>query len=645
MHILDVVPITKSINKETLSYFSVKAVTAGSLVSVPVRKKIIPALVVNTYDVSNLKGELKSSAFKLRNIHHIYDDCIIPASFITACSYTARYFVTYPGAICDRMIPRILLDEFIDQKKPQINKPKTNQGLKIEKSALQLPLGKRHEHYETLIREHLSRQESIFFCFPTVALCDQFAASLSSQWQARTMVLHSKKTKKNVRETITNMIEHQQPQILCGTAPFLSAPIHNLGRIVVEYAGSPHYRSMNEPTIDQRIFIEKFCEQSYVPILLADALLSFDTLSHIENRDIYPKERLSFRFDEDLTVTHIVRKTTKDTPDIKKQPFTTILPGTQKIITDSLKKKQKIAIYATRTGYASQTICQDCGQSVLCDECESPMVLHSKKDTENVYHCHHCNHKQKITNMCVDCGGHRFTMLGITVDRITEDINKLFPDVQTYIIDNVHTPSDKKSRDMYTSYIKDDTGILIGTQKALSFITEPTDTMIVSSLGSLLSIPHYRSHEDATYVLHHLNQYTSDSLIVQSMHDASPIQPIFDQSSKSIYEQEMILRKQLTYPPFCVLVSLMTHISPTDDAYKKLQQSYAYYFGDLLTAVYKGKKTKGKQAIQAILKVPKKQWIQDANAPRAEETLIDKLYELRSPSRTFHISIDDIPRI
>ena len=63
MKILEVIPIARGINSDTLSYFSGTDVTVGSIVSVPLRKKNIPALVIGLKDAEESKTEIRKSSF------------------------------------------------------------------------------------------------------------------------------------------------------------------------------------------------------------------------------------------------------------------------------------------------------------------------------------------------------------------------------------------------------------------------------------------------------------------------------------------------------------------------------------------------------------------------------------------------------
>ena len=68
MRILTVTPITQGIGKEALSYYSLKDVAVGSIVRVPLRKRMVSALVVGSKNAGALKTKIRKAGFQMRKI-------------------------------------------------------------------------------------------------------------------------------------------------------------------------------------------------------------------------------------------------------------------------------------------------------------------------------------------------------------------------------------------------------------------------------------------------------------------------------------------------------------------------------------------------------------------------------------------------
>ena len=82
MKIIDIIPIAKGIPQEKLSYFTSKDVSVGALVSVPIRKKEIPAMVSAVSDAKESKTSLKNSDFSIKPIKSVISAIFITPEFL-----------------------------------------------------------------------------------------------------------------------------------------------------------------------------------------------------------------------------------------------------------------------------------------------------------------------------------------------------------------------------------------------------------------------------------------------------------------------------------------------------------------------------------------------------------------------------------
>ncbi|TSC61221.1 MAG: Uncharacterized protein G01um1014107_71 [Parcubacteria group bacterium Gr01-1014_107] len=82
MFLINVIPITRGILKENLSYFSSEDIPIGSLVEVPLRNKKISALVVDKKNAAEAKAEIKKADFSIKKISEIKYSKFLPQEFI-----------------------------------------------------------------------------------------------------------------------------------------------------------------------------------------------------------------------------------------------------------------------------------------------------------------------------------------------------------------------------------------------------------------------------------------------------------------------------------------------------------------------------------------------------------------------------------
>ena len=76
MRILTVIPISRGISKDTLTYFSKKDVTVGSIVSIPLRQKMVFGLVSESKPAGEMKSELKSLSYSIKKTASIEEGIV-----------------------------------------------------------------------------------------------------------------------------------------------------------------------------------------------------------------------------------------------------------------------------------------------------------------------------------------------------------------------------------------------------------------------------------------------------------------------------------------------------------------------------------------------------------------------------------------
>ena len=118
MKIIEVIPISRGIGKETLSYFTGEEVRLGSIVSVPLRSKKIPGLVVKVADAAEEKSAIKAASFAVKKIDSLSHHDFLSPEFIESVIETARYTATSTGSILSALLPKTILEHV--QKKSDL---------------------------------------------------------------------------------------------------------------------------------------------------------------------------------------------------------------------------------------------------------------------------------------------------------------------------------------------------------------------------------------------------------------------------------------------------------------------------------------------------------------------------------------------
>ena len=106
MYLVSVAPIKRGIPIDELSYFTKENVPPGALVSVPLRGRMVPGLVVRSIPAAEAKSEIKRAEFALKKLDQVFATSFFRKEFIEAAESTAMYFAATTGAV-DRKSTRL----------------------------------------------------------------------------------------------------------------------------------------------------------------------------------------------------------------------------------------------------------------------------------------------------------------------------------------------------------------------------------------------------------------------------------------------------------------------------------------------------------------------------------------------------------
>lgn len=626
MKIVEVIPITRGINKETLSYFSGIDIPIGSIIKVPLRKRVIPALVINLKDIGESKTEIKNSAFALKKIEKVKHVDIFSKKFIDATEETANFYAGTIGAVLNSIIPNALLENL---DKIKISEPeKIDRKAKAEKFVLQSANEDRYAQYKSIIREEFAKGASVFFCLPTIQDIKKAKESLQKGIEQYTYILHSSITKKNIIDTINKIQEEKHPLLIIGTGGFLAIPKNNISTIIIDKENSRAYKTQARPYIDFRKFAEILATKTNSKIIFGDILLRADTIWRQKNNELVELSPLKFRSLTTSTQEIIDMRSVKtdkiETDEIK--AFKLLSERLEEEIKSCIENNEHMFIFTGRRGLSPSTVCADCGNIVKCNSCGAHTVLH-KSNVENFFLCHKCGERRSALEKCAHCGGWRLTTLGIGSELIEEKIKELYPKANVYRIDADISPDHRKAQNIADKFYNSPSSILVGTEMALLYLTEKIEHTAVASIDALFSVPDFRINERIMNILLKIRSITDQNFIIQTR-DAN--QKVFDYATKGnlidFYKEEIEDREKLSFPPFSTLIKIT--ITGTRDEVMQMIENIQKIVEPYEINVFPAfiPHSKGKYGVNGIIKIPRERHSSAGGWP--EKELCDKLKSL-----------------
>ena len=615
MKALEVIPISRGISRETLSYFTGSDISVGAIVKVPLRKRVIPALVVSVREVEDIKSEIKNSPYPLRKIERMKSYHLLSKEFVEASQKVADYYAGSTGAVLSSIIPKAI---FENAEKLKISQEVTTLNItptSAEKFVIQSSDEDRYAHYKSIIREEFAKGSSVFFCLPTIQDIKKAVEKLQKGIEKYTYILHASMGNKEMLETINNILMEDHPLLIVATGGFLAIPKTKISTIILDKENSRAYKTQVRPYIDIRNFAETLASKMNAKIIFGDLLLRAETIWRYKNAELVEIASLKFR---SLTTSsqeivdmrfkkEEVEPVTPAKPEVKKE-FKIFSTQLEEKIKESVENNEHMFIFTARRGFSPSTVCADCGNIVKCNTCGAHTVLH-KSPLENFFLCHKCGERRSALEKCSNCSGWRLTTLGIGSELIEEKLRETYPNCKIYRIDSDITPTHKKAEIVAEEFYSSAQSILIGTEMALLYLTEKIENSAVVSMDSFFSIPDFRINERILNILLKMRAITDRKLIIQTR-DAS--QKVFEYAIRGnlvdFYRDEMEDRKALRYPPFSNLIKVSItgakdEVVPFVESFQKEIEPYEI---DVFPAFIP--QAKNKYSVNGIIKVQHSEW-------------------------------------
>ncbi len=609
MYVIDVIPISRGMNKETLSYFSSQELELGAVVDVPLRKSMVKGIVARIENVRDRKTDIKTAAFSYKKIENVTSNQFFSAGFLNACVSTAEYQATTTAAVLDVAIPQAIRDELENLNPPQ----KTTKLKKGTVSAIQSVDEDRYSAYKSIIRQAFARKESVVVCAPTIEDAERLQELTSKGLEDYCHLLHSGTSKKKLIKTWNTIHPPTEVQsskrhniVLFTTPAFLVAMPSDTSTVIFERENHRAYKIPRRPHLDFRLFAENVAKEKGLNLIYGDMPLRTETLWRIATKEIQTEDPFSWKAFS-TAAGKLVDMKVKD-------------GGTFKILSDEVKElitrtkdeSEHMFIFAARRGSAPSTYCGDCHSIVTCTRCSSPVVLHQARNSQPYFLCHRCGERRSAEETCKVCDSWKLVTVGIGIDLVEQKIRDSFPDVALFKIDSDSVKNEKEARKIVMESMAKPGSILLGTEMALAYWTHKVAFSAVISLDSLFSLPDFRIQEKVFSLLTTIKARTTKDLIIQTRKPDEPaLAQAISGSVNHFYESEISLRKDFGYPPFTVLIKL-TLEGKRDQIVKEMQDIQAFlapYEIDVFPAFTHT--VKDNSLLHGLIRLPAEEWIDE----------------------------------
>ena len=408
--------------------------------------------------------------------------------------------------------------------------------------------------YLKLIDKALENQKDVIVLVPEISLTPQALSIFHKRYGDKVAVFHSGLSL-GERNDEYKRADRGEAKIVIGTRSAVFAPLHNLGLIIMDEEQESTYKSERTPKYNTKDVANFRCKYNKALFLMTSATPSLETYSNALNNK-YVLCELTQRFGDAKLPQVITVDMKQEMKNGNKSPISAKL---KELIEDTLDNNKQVILLINRRGYNTFIACNDCGHVITCPNCSISLTYHS---ANNRLVCHYCGYTKKLDNVCPQCKGDNIRYSGFGTQKIEDELAYLFPDARILRMDADTTSTKFSHEKMFNAFANHEYDIMIGTQmvaKGLDF-DDVTLVGVVNADNSLYD----ESYNSAERCFDLITQVVGRSgrrdgngkAVIQTINPYNQtLEYASKQDYKSFYENEIELRKLLTYPPYCDIIS------------------------------------------------------------------------------------------
>ncbi len=402
---------------------------------------------------------------------------------------------------------------------------------------------------------------------PEISLTPQTIERFVSRFPGKVAVLHSQLSL-GERFDEWQRIRNGEVDVVIGPRSAVFAPQPDLGLIVIDEEHEWTYKQHEiSPRYRAGDIAVKLAELAGVVVVLGSATPDVESYYHAERGDytlLELPERVTPRESSPLPQVEIVDLR----EELKAGNRSMFSRSLFEAVTRAVGRGEQVMLFLNRRGAATFVQCRDCGFIVGCRRCEVPMTYHLDGD---MLVCHQCNYRMPTPHLCPQCGSRRIKFLGAGTQKLEQETAKTFPQARLLRWDSDATRGKHSHREILDKFRNHEADILIGTQMITKGLDLPRVTLVgVVNADTALNLPDFRAGERTFQLLSQVAGRAGrgplgGQVIIQTYSpEHYAIQAAARHDYAFLYNKEITYRRQLQYPPFSQLASLIyTH---TNDA-------------------------------------------------------------------------------
>lgn len=406
-----------------------------------------------------------------------------------------------------------------------------------------------------LIDEVIDDGRQVIVMVPEIALTPQMMSIFKGRYGDEVAIFHSALSV-GERKDEYRRAANGDVKIVVGTRSAVFAPFDNIGLIVIDEEQEHTYKSESSPRYHTKDVAKFRAANHNSLVVLSSATPSIESYSNAL-RGTYSLHTLTERYGAAVLPDVTVVDVKKDRQSGNKYAISSEL---LEALENNLKNEKQSILLINRRGFNTFAACDSCGGVITCPSCSISMTYHA---ANNRLMCHYCGYSTPFVSTCPECGKNNVRYSGFGTQKIEKELEELLPDVKVLRMDTDSTSSRQDFEKGLSEFSEGKYDIMLGTQmvaKGLDF--EKVTLVGVISADQQLNNDDFRSEEKTFDLLTQVvgragRGENKGTAIIQTMTPENHIIRLAQkQDYPSFYENEIIIRKTMLYPPFCDLCSV-----------------------------------------------------------------------------------------
>ncbi len=410
------------------------------------------------------------------------------------------------------------------------------------------------EVYMNLIEGMIERGRQAIVLIPEIALTYQTLMRFYTRFGERVSVMNSTLSPGEKYDQCERA-KRGEIDVIIGPRSALFTPFKNIGIIIIDEEHEGTYKSEGSPKYHARETAEEVARMHGASLVLGSATPSMEAYYRAKGGSYK-----MFTLKERLTGGYLPQVYTIDLREELREGNRSIFSRKlQELMADRLSKKQQIMLFINRRGYAGFISCRACGHVMKCPHCDVSLSEHRGGRLI----CHYCGYEEPAVKNCPECGSKYISGFKAGTQQIEEKLKELFPTARVLRMDADTTKSKDSYEQILSAFANGEADVLIGTQMIVKGHDFPNVTLVgVLAADLSLSVSDYRAGE-RTFAL--LTQAAGRAgrgnlpgeVVIQTYQpEHYSIVHAASQDYERFYEEEILYREMLRYPPACNMLAV-----------------------------------------------------------------------------------------